>query len=50
MGFIQKLAKRNPRVYEKGYMQNKTRLCDCEGNPKIPKLTLKYILNPKNWR
>ena len=43
MGFVQKLATRNPRVYEKKVKVKKSEL-------KIPKLTLRYILNPKNWK
>lgn len=43
MGFVQKLASRNPRVYEKKVKIKKS-------EPKIPKLTLRYILNPKNWK
>ena len=43
MGFVQKLATRNPRVYKKKVKVKKS-------EPKIPKLTLRYILNPKNWK
>ena len=43
MGFVQKLAKRNPRVVSKKPVKEK---CKC----KIPKLTLKYVLNLKNWK
>ena len=43
MGFVQKLASRNPRVLDKKLVKKK---CKC----KIPKLTLRYILNPKNWK
>ena len=51
MGFVQKLASRNPRTkgrYEK--------YCPCCNNllkrkeAKIPKLTRKYITNLKNWK
>jgi len=50
MGFVQKLAS---RVKTEGKHMNK---CACCGNPlkrkepKIPKLTWKYIINLKNWR
>ena len=43
MGFVQKLATRNPRVYEKKSKVKKPRR-------EIPKLTLRYVLNLKNWR
>ena len=43
MGFIQKLASRNPRVLEKKPVKKK---CKC----KIPKLTLRYVFNLKNWK
>ena len=43
MGFVQKLVKRNPRVLNKKPVKEK---CKC----KIPKLTLRYVLNPKNWK
>ena len=45
MGFVQKLAKRNPRVVSKKPVKEK---CKCKR--KIPKLTLKYVLNLKNWK
>lgn len=43
MGFIQKLAKRNPRVYDKILKVKKPKR-------KIPKLTLRYVFNLKNWK
>ena len=43
MGFVQTLAKRNPRVLKKKPVKEK---CKC----KTPKLTLRYVLNPKNWK
>tara|TARA_R110002020_G_scaffold4811_1_gene20776 strand:+ start:1706 stop:1846 length:141 start_codon:yes stop_codon:yes gene_type:complete len=46
MGFIQKLAKRNPRVYEKKIEVEKPKQ---RKGPRLPRLTLRYILNYKNW-
>jgi hypothetical protein len=43
MGFIQKLASRNPRVYEKKVKVKKPKR-------EIPKLTLRYVFNLKNWK
>ena len=45
MGFVQKLASRNPRVLDKKPIKKKHK-CKC----KIPKLTLRYVLNLKNWK
>ena len=51
MGFVQKLASRNPRSKE-----GHGRYCPTCNNllkrmdPVIPKLTWKYIFNLKNWK
>ena len=50
MGFVQKLASRAPRA------KREMRHCTCckrplhIPQPKIPKLTLRYIFNLKNWK
>ena len=44
MGFIQKLAKRNPRVYLKKVSEVKI-----SEAPVIQKKDYKYYINPKNW-
>ena len=50
MGFVQKLASRAPRA------KSDMRHCTCcrrnlnIPKPTIPKLTLRYIFNLKNWK
>tara|TARA_R110002020_G_scaffold33448_1_gene101787 strand:- start:1428 stop:1583 length:156 start_codon:yes stop_codon:yes gene_type:complete len=47
MGFIQKLAKRNPRVYLKKVKKvSEVKISEV---PVIQKKDYKYYINPKNW-
>jgi len=51
MGFIQKLAKRNPRVYEELIQKAPKRIVkdNILYEIVISKKDYKYYINPKNW-
>ena len=52
MGFIQKLAKRNPRVYKQNNVEKPTYVIKDNTlyeKAKSKKKNIFYYINPKNW-